>query len=403
MSDSFQQAYQRIQESYNEFSALLDTYPSEKQDMAGALGDWSAKQVVAHLSGWLMQAISRYQEIQAGNIENSYVDDADGFNAQSVSVRDAQTWMEIVYEFRKLLADLFLEVDKLNEEQRTGDMRFSDWLIGLDKEFRNHAVDLRRFRDGIKQQIPILEYDEDKTAVIEPHVLLKRHEKMPERVVFCFFREVIKTVRTTQALTVIHQLGSEIGDNPIYRIMVEGEPVAIVHPGVGAPLAAGFLEESIALGGRKFIACGGAGVLSSDISVGTVVIPESAVRDEGTSYHYLPPSREVSGNPRAVNAIKSTLVEHRIPYRVGKTWTTDAIYRETRNKVETRKAEGCLTVEMETAAFFAVAKYRDVIFGQLLYGGDDLGGVEWDHRGWQGQLGTRDKLFWLAVEAVLKL
>ena len=177
-----------------------------------------------------------------------------------------------------------------------------------------------------------------------------------------------------------------------------------MHPGVGAPLAAAFMEEVIALGGHKIIACGGCGVLSSDIPVGGIVIPDSAIRDEGTSYHYLPASREVKGNPDAIKAIKDTLSAHKIPYRVGKTWTTDAIYRETRNKINARIAEGCLTVEMETAAFFAIAEYRDVIFGQLLYGGDDLGGEEWDHRDWiGGQASTREKLFWLAVETVQKL
>jgi nucleoside phosphorylase len=65
-------------------------------------------------------------------------------------------------------------------------------------------------------------------------------------------------------------------------------------------------------------------------------------------------------------------------------------------------AQGCLTVEMEAAAFFAVAQYRGVPFGQLLYGGDDLSGDEWDGRAWQDHSG-REKLFWLAAEAALRL
>ena len=147
--------------------------------------------------------------------------------------------------------------------------------------------------------------------------------------------------------------------------------MAVFHPGVGAPLAAGMLEEIIALGCRDFIACGGAGVLRSEIAVGHVVIPTSAVRDEGTSYHYLPPSREVAPHPAAVAAIESVLRAHGVAYVTGKTWTTDAIFRETPAKVARRRDEGCLTVEMEAAAFFAVAQFRRVRLAQMLYGGDD--------------------------------
>jgi uridine phosphorylase len=134
-----------------------------------------------------------------------------------------------------------------------------------------------------------------------------------------------------------------------------------------------------------------------------VVVPSCAVRDEGTSYHYLPPGREVAASAEAVDAIEQTLKSHEVPYVVGKTWTTDGLYRETPGKVARRKAEGCLTVEMEASAFFAVAQFRGVTFGQILYGGDDLGGDTWDHRDWLRQATTREKLFWLAAEACLQL
>src|SRR5260370_16655149 len=82
--------------------------------------------------------------------------------------------------------------------------------------------------------------------------------------------------------------------------------------------------------------------------------------------------REVGADPRALAAIEKTLKRNGVDYIVGKTWTTDAIYRETRARVNARKREGCLTVEMEAAAFFAVAQFRRVQFGQILYGGDAL-------------------------------
>ncbi|MCU0512142.1 MAG: nucleoside phosphorylase [Anaerolineae bacterium] len=127
-------------------------------------------------------------------------------------------------------------------------------------------------------------------------------------------------------------------------------------------------------------------------------MPAAALRDEGTSYHYLPPGRQVVVPPAMVARLRRPLERHGIPYDVGLTWTTDAFYRETVAKVARRRAEGCLTVEMETAALLAVAQFRGVELGQYLYGGDDVSGAVWDSRGWQ-QHSRREQLFWLAVEA----
>jgi uridine phosphorylase len=163
------------------------------------------------------------------------------------------------------------------------------------------------------------------------------------------------------------------------------------------------LEEAIALGCEKFVACGGAGALRRNIHAGTIVVPLSAVRDEGTSYHYLPPSREVKASPEAIQAIEIVLQNHCRDYITAKTWTTDAPYRETRARIQLRLQEGCSTVEMEAAAFFAVARFRNVFFGQLLYAGDDVSGDTWDPRGWGEPIPVREELFWLAVESCLSL
>ncbi|MEO0561687.1 MAG: nucleoside phosphorylase, partial [Chloroflexota bacterium] len=251
--------------------------------------------------------------------------------------------------------------------------------------------------------IPLSEYDDAIPAVIEPSQVVKPREDMPEHVVFCFFQEPIRKFCVDGGAPQIGKTGSEIGINPIYKLEHGGQAVAVLHAGVGAPLSGSFLEEVIAMGGRKFIACGGAGVLDSEIPSGHVIVPISAIRDEGTSYHYLPPSREVAPHPDAVDAIVATLEAHDIPYDKGKTWTTDGVYRETPAKVAKRRAEGALSVEMEAAAFFAIAQFRGVTFGQMLYGGDDVSSSDWDSRDWDKQFGTREKLFWLAVEAVTRL
>jgi len=255
-----------------------------------------------------------------------------------------------------------------------------------------------RARTASSARFPILEFDRARTAVIEPHVIHRQRE-VPEHAVLCFFQDVIDDV--CRSARVVHRPRGEEGEHPIYELQFGDRRIIVSHPRVGAPMSAAILESLIAIGCRKFIACGGAGVLVPAVVLGHLVVPNAAIRDEGTSYHYLPAGREVAPSPRALAAIESVLRANGHDYLLGKTWTTDALYRETRAKVTRRVREGCLTVEMEAAAFFAVAKFRGVEFGQILYAGDDLSG-EWDHRNWMKHE-IRERLFHLSAEACLKL
>ncbi|MGD9030709.1 MAG: nucleoside phosphorylase [Anaerolineae bacterium] len=262
----------------------------------------------------------------------------------------------------------------------------------------------------MRRDYPILEFDAAPKAIIEPTQLIEPADA-PEHCVICFFQEVISKLQQDQALGIIFEDRWEDAVHRFYELKVDGRRLALFHPGVGGPIAAGMLEEAIALGCRKFIACGGAGVLDRDpalssvggVPVGHIIVPRSAVRDEGTSYHYLPPGREVEASPEGIAAIERVLQKHGIAYLVSKTWTTDAPYRETPAKVALRRSEGCLTVEMEAAAFFAVARFRGVSCAQMLYAGDDVSGQEWDHRDWANQTTIRERMFWLAAEACLAL
>jgi uridine phosphorylase len=249
---------------------------------------------------------------------------------------------------------------------------------------------------------PILEFDPAPEAFIEPSRIIRARD-LPEHCVISFFREVIDKVVAEHAAKVRMENHWEDGSHCIYEIEYQNRRLAFFHPGVGAPVAAGLLEEAIAAGCRKFVVCGGCGVLEQGMAVGHIVVVSGAVRDEGVSYHYLPPGREVTADPRGIEALVQTLEKGGIPYRVGKTWTTDAPYRETVKKIAARRKDGCLTVEMESAALMAVAQFRGVILGQALYGGDDLSGAEWDNRGWQFRGDIRESLFWLCADACLSL
>ena len=250
--------------------------------------------------------------------------------------------------------------------------------------------------------LPLTEFDADRFALIEP--LARKNIHLPEHGVIVFYSWVIDILLKANRLTQIHQIGSVLTPIKIYQLYYDKKPVTVVCPtGCGGPLAGALLEELIAYGCRKVVACGSAGCLRSEFSVESIVIPSAAIRDEGTSYHYLPPSRTVLVEPAVINKLEDVLKKHHINYQVGLNWTTDAPYRETRQKIARRKEEGCLTVDMEFASLLAVARFRKIPFGQYLLVVDDISGDEWDNRGWEKESPAHEKGFWLAVEACLSL
>ena len=249
---------------------------------------------------------------------------------------------------------------------------------------------------------PILECDTTSESKLEPSQLIKPRD-VPEYCVISFFREVNEKVVAEKQAKVAVANRWEDGEHPLYEIEHRGRRLAFFHPGVGAPIAVGLLEEVIAFGCKKFVVVGGAGVLVKELTVGKLILVESAVRGEGVSYHYIPPGREIGTQPAALAAIRATLEVRGVPFVSGKTWTTDAPYRETQAMIDARRAEGCLTVEMEAASLLAVAQFRQVSLGQILYAGDDLSGEAWDNRGWQSRKEVRESLFWLAADACLEM
>ena len=145
------------------------------------------------------------------------------------------------------------------------------------------------------------------------------------------------------------------------------------------------------------------GTLDDAITGEKILLARSAVRDEGTSYHYLPPAREVEINEKVRQKVVACLQAENQDYLEIKTWTTDASFRETPDKVEMRRKEGCATVEMECAAYYAVAQFKHLDCAVLLYAGDVVHKEGWDYRNWHARNDMREHLFDLAVKCVLKL
>ncbi len=147
--------------------------------------------------------------------------------------------------------------------------------------------------------------------------------------------------------------------------------------GVGAPAAAVMLEELIAFGSRRFVSIGTAGSLRADLPPGSLVVCDSAFRDEGTSYHYLPGGAPVFPSEELTAQMRRALEGKGLAYRKGPSWTTDAIYRETPEEVVKFREEGALVVEMEASALFAVARFRGVRIAACFSVSDTLAELAW--------------------------
>jgi uridine phosphorylase len=251
--------------------------------------------------------------------------------------------------------------------------------------------------------LPLFEDDLAEAGLIEATMLHRRDVSLPAVAVLCFFSDVLDRLSESGELVERYRLRSEMGVNPVYEMMTPAGPVAVVHPGVGAPLAAGFAEEMIGLGARTLVACGGAGALVEGLSLGHVMVVASALRDEGTSFHYAPASRTIDADELGVRVASAALRAAGVEFLVGRTWTTDGFLRETRSRVARRVDEDCLMVDMESAAFIAVARYRGVRFAQMLYAGDTLAGETWDSRHWVHAGDVREQLLRVAIEAALAL
>ena len=244
---------------------------------------------------------------------------------------------------------------------------------------------------------PVLEFDDSPTAKLNPANFA--HDQFDtDQMIITFFPDVVNRLIAGGQITEERVIPGE-NPFPVYRFA--GQPDVLLTLGqVGCPACAGNLDLFHALGITKVMFCGGGGVLYPDIEVGQVMVVEGAIRDEGFSYKYIAPSRVINADPQVVNTIKQHLDDKKIPYFSGISWTTDAIFRETPDRIARRKEEGAKIVEMEQAGCIAVAQFRGFAYGALIYGGDDLSGDEWSSRGWNTREGVRYDLVMLCRQLV---
>lgn len=241
-------------------------------------------------------------------------------------------------------------------------------------------------------------------ALINPADTTEKRKDFPKICVSTFSDNIIRKFASLENVHQIAELYTANGAMPVYKIRYRDTDIAFFQSRVGAPACVVGFEEIVAMGAERFVLFGSCGVLDDEKVQGKIIIPVSAVRDEGTSYHYAAPSAEIKADERYVDILERVLKKCGCPYVKGRTWTTDGIYRETLPMIQERKEQGCLAVEMECASMIAASQYRKIPFIQFLYGADSVGTDAWEIRDLlQYGLDGADKYMALAFECGLAL
>lgn len=220
-------------------------------------------------------------------------------------------------------------------------------------------------------------FDNQSNAIINP----RNNENAPQvdACILTFSHVIEEFVLSNYDCRQIASFQFATGSTPIYRIDYKEKTFAFYKTYVGAPACVGTVEDTLSeIKTDKYIVFGGAGCLNKEIAHGKVMIPTEAYRDEGTSYHYAPAADYIT--VKNADIVASFMKENRIPYVTGKTWTTDAFYRETVNNFKKHKADGCISVEMECAALQAMCDFRGLNFYTFFTSGDLLDAPEWNTR-----------------------
>ena len=239
------------------------------------------------------------------------------------------------------------------------------------KYAKNNNI-IRRFQMSI-----INSFDNTTEEILKPNNIVNKIKNFPEVLILVFKDRFFEYLQKNYNLEIIGYLNTGL-HFPIYKFNYNNKEFAITKTILGSSGSAAIIEELIAMGSKKILIFGTCGTLDKNILKGHFIIPTYAYRDEGTSYHYMKPSDFIKIN--TANNLSNIFDELNIPYITGKTWTTDALYRETAGNFKKRKEQGCIVVEMECSAIMAVSQFRKIPVYQFLYGSDTLDGTQWDKR-----------------------
>lgn len=244
------------------------------------------------------------------------------------------------------------------------------------------------------------EFDLELSSTFNPDEVEEKIPGIPKVAVTCFSQKLFNQLVELFKGVEVAKSSNGNGKLPIYKIKYNEEELVLFMSRVGAPACIIQYEEIFAIGVEKIVVFGTCGVLDKNVEDLAIIVPNFALRDEGTSYHYMRASNELEVNLKYKDVFFDLLKKHSYSYVEGKVWTTDAPYRETRKKVLKRKEQGCVCVDMECSAIHALAKFRDKEVFQFFYAADNLDSAKWDMRslGNSDRLSEKEKIGLLAVE-----
>jgi len=195
----------------------------------------------------------------------------------------------------------------------------------------------------------------------------------PAGVVLCLYKGLMKNFAWKYPS---QHVNGFLGD--VYLLKRTNGRVGVLgNFGIGAPALTSIAEEMMAWGAKRVVIMSLAGGLQKDLEPAHILVCNRAIRDEGTSYHYLPPAKDVDASATLVAAISQTLEGRGLAHAIGATWSTDAPYRETRQEAEAFQHEGVKAVDMESAGVFAAAQVRGIEAASAFIIGDSLAGPRW--------------------------
>lgn len=195
----------------------------------------------------------------------------------------------------------------------------------------------------------------------------------PKGVILCYQRSLLQFIKENHPTTAC----DGFLPNLLFLNETDQQIAVIGNFGIGSPMASIILEELIAYGVQEFISIGTAGSLQTNVHIGDLVLCDRAIRDEGTSHHYLQTGKYSYPTNELTQRFAKALSESGAQFHIGTTWTVDAPYRETVNEARQYQKEGVLTVEMEASALFAVAEYRNVPIASAFTISDSLADLKW--------------------------
>lgn len=228
---------------------------------------------------------------------------------------------------------------------------------------------------------PILDHDDDPTDFVSSLSQHTGRGAVPSTVVLAILGEKVASYAQESGADDLGAVNMITTCYPIWGLSRAGSRIGLVECPIGAPAATMVAEDLIVRGAKNLILVGSCGALTGG-GEGEFLIPDAALRDEGTSYHYLPPARWVDTDPLVNLTCTQVLEASGLKARQVRTWTTDGFHRETPAIILARRNEGCEVVEMECAALAACAHFRGVRFGQILFTADSLASEVYQPRGW---------------------